>query len=117
MTNINNIALLLLDSINKNSLENKTTFMKNIKIYKEKKEKEHNQLLEDINYYTAKYENKRNENNTLYEEYLNKRFPLYKKWLNSKKKVDLDNLFKLQKPNFNDIPDIYTKIKPRTLLK
>ncbi len=117
MTNINNIALSLLDSINKNTPENKTTFMRNIKTYKDIKEMEHNQMLEDINYYTTKYENKRNENNTLYEEYLNKRFPLYKKWLDSKKKVDLDNLFKLKKPEFNNVPDIYTKIKPKTLLK
>ena len=117
MTNINNIGLLLLNSINKNTPENKNTFMKNIKNYKDNKEKEHNQLLQDISYYTANYESKRDVNNSLYEEYLNKRFPLYKKWMNSKKKIDLDNLFKLQKPKYNDIPDIYTKIKPRTLLK
>ena len=115
--NINNIGLFLLNSINKNNTDNKNNFLKVVKKYKEKKEDEQNKLLEDISYYRSNYESKRDQNNTLYDEYLQKRFGLYKKWHDSKKKIDLDNIFKLNRPPFYDVPEIYTKNRPRTKLK
>lgn len=115
--NINNIGLILLNSINKNTTENKKIFLNDIKKYKDEKEKEQNKLLEDISYYIANYENKREENKTLYNEYIQRRFSLYNKWMETKKKLDLDNLFKLQKPPYNDVLDIYTKKRPKTNLK
>lgn len=114
---INNIGLLLINSINKNNPENKNKFIKVIKNYNDIKEEKHNQLLEDISYYISKYENKRDQNKTLYEEYIQKRFNLYKKWKDSKNKVNLENLFKLKQPNYDDIPDIYTKTRPKNKLK
>ena len=71
--NLNDFGLSLLDCINKNNVENKKKFMKNINEYKDKNEMLHNQYLEDISYYISNYENKRIENQNLYDEYLNKR--------------------------------------------
>jgi hypothetical protein len=39
------------------------------------------------------------------------------KWKKSKNVLDLDNLVKLDRPPFEDIPDIYTKKRPKTKLK
>jgi len=117
MDEINKIGLLITKSINKNNSENKMKLLKIIEDYKNKKEDIHNKTIEDISYYLATYENKRNENRNLYNEYLERRFVLYKKWYNSKNKLDLDNLFKLEKPNFEEIPEIYTKKRPNSYLK
>ena len=59
---INDIGLLLIKSINNNNAENKLKFLKTSKIYKDKKEENYNKTLEDISYYIATYENKRNLN-------------------------------------------------------
>ncbi len=114
---INDIGFLLLKSMNNNSPENKVKFLKISKVFKDKNEEDYNKTLEDISNYIATYENKRNQNRTLYDEYLTKRFNLYMKWKKSKNVLDLDNLVKLDRPPYDDIPDIYTKKKPKTKLK
>lgn len=114
--NINNIGILLLNSINRNNSENKFKFIKEVDNYNKKKNDDNDKLAEDLNYYTANYENKRDENNSLYNEYIQKRFALYKNYIDSKRKIDLDNLFKLKTPVYNNIPDIYTKKQPRVFL-
>jgi len=114
---INDIGFLLLKSMNNNSPENKVKFLKISKVFKDKNEEDYNKTLEDISNYIATYENKRNQNRTLYDEYLTKRFNLYMKWKKSKNVLDLDNLVKLDRPPYEDIPDIYTKKRPKTKLK
>jgi hypothetical protein len=114
---INDIGLLLIKSINNNSSENKTTFLKTTKVYKDKNEEDYNKNLEDISYYISKYENKRNEYRNLYDEYLSKRFNLYMKWKKSKNVLDLDNLIKLNRPHYEEVPDIYTKKRPKINLR
>jgi len=115
--NINNIGILLINSINKNSPENKTKFLKEVNSFNATKSKEAAKLMSDLNYYVTNYENKRDSSNSLYTEYIQKRFALYKKWIDSKKKVDLENLFKLKQPEFNVIPEIYTKKRPQVFFK
>lgn len=115
--NINNIGVLLINSINKNSPENKTKFLKEVKSYNTDKANEAAKIASDLNFYVTNYENKRDSTNSLYTEYIQRRFELYKKWIDSKKKVDLENLFKLKQPEFNIIPDIYTKKRPRVFFK
>jgi len=114
---INDIGFLLLKSMNNNSPDNKVKFLKISKVFKDKNEEDYNKTLEDISNYIATYENKRNQNRTLYDEYLSKRFNLYMKWKKSKNVLDLDNLVKLDRPPYEDIPDIYTKKRPKTKLK
>lgn len=114
---INDIGFLLLKSMNNNSPENKVKFLKTVKIYKDKKEEDYNKTLEDISNYIATYENKRSQNKNLYDEYLSNRFNLYMKWKKSKNVLDLDNLLKYDRPPYEEIPDIYTKKKPKTKLK
>jgi len=117
MININDIAFQLLKSINKNDSDNKKIFISKLNEYNKNKKKENDKLIEDFNYYIENYENKRKMNDTIYGEYLQKRFPLYKKWLESRKKPDLENLFKLKTINYVPISEIYTKTRPRILLK
>jgi len=114
---INDIGFLLLKSMNNNIPENRMKFLKKTKVFKDKKEEEYNKNLEDISHYLATYENKRNQYRTLYDEYLSKRFALYSKWKKSKNVLDLDNLLKLERPPYEEIPDIYTKKRPVTKLK
>ena len=114
---INDIGFLLLKSMNNNSPENKVKFLKVSKVFKDKKEEDYNKTLEDISHYIATYENKRSLNTSLYDEYISRRFSLYMKWKKSKNVLDLDNLVKLDRPPFEDIPDIYTKKRPKTKLK
>jgi hypothetical protein len=117
MLKINDIGLQLLKSINKNDSDNKKIFILKLNEYNKNKKKDEDKFAEDFKFYLDNYENKRKMNDTLYGEYLQKRFPLYKKWLESKKKPDLENLFKLKNINYVPVPDIYTKTKPNSLLK
>lgn len=114
---INDIGYLLIKSINNNSSENKAKFLRKTQVFKDKKEENYNITLEDISHYITTYENKRMQFKTLYDEYLSKRFDLYMKWKKSKNVLDLDNLIKLERPPFEEIPDIYTKKRPMTKLK
>ena len=114
---INAIGLLLIKSINNNSSENKAMFLKTTKKYNDKKEDDYNKNLEDISYYISTYENKRNNYKKIYDEYLSKRFNLYMKWKKSKNVLDLDNLMKLSRPPYEEVPDIYTKKRPKTNLR
>jgi len=106
---LNNFGLLLLDSIYKNNSENKKNFMKNINEYNDKNEKLHNQYLNDISFYISNYENKRIENQNLYDEYLNKRFSLYKQWIDNKSIGNLQKLLAFPRPELIEVPEIYTK--------
>lgn len=115
--NLNGFGLLLLDCVNKNNAENKKMFMKNINEYKDKKENLHNQYLEDISYYISNYENKRVENQNLYDEYLNKRFFLYKQWMDNKTIGNLQKLLAFPRPELTEIPEIYTKKRIISKLK
>jgi hypothetical protein len=114
---LNKIGLLLINSIHKNNTENKNNFFKSTKNFKDRQEMAHNKYLEDISYYISHYEKKRNENKNLYDEYLAKRFILYKNWKDSKQINDLNKLLKLDMPKFEEVPDIYTKKRPKSLLK
>jgi len=116
--NINKIGLSLLNCIRINNDVNKNIFLnKDIKDLREYNEKKHNKYLEDISFYISNYENKRNENTTIYEEYLNRRFGLYKQWLDNKNIDNLHKLVNFPRPELNDVPDIYTKQRIVSSLK
>lgn len=115
--NSNNIGLLLLDCVNKNNMENKKMFIKKVDEYRNKKEDLHNQYLEDISYYISNYENKRIENDNIYQEYLQKRFILYKQWMDNKTIGNLQKLLAFPRPEIKEIPEIYTKKRTISKLK
>ncbi len=115
--NLNDFGLSLLDCVNKNNVENKKKFMKNINEYKDKNEKLHNQYLEDISFYISNYENKRIENQNLYDEYLNRRFFLYKQWMENKSIGNLQKLLAFPRPELTEVPEIYTKKRIISKLK
>jgi hypothetical protein len=115
--NFNKFGLSLLDCVNNNNGENKKIFMKNINEYRDKKEELHNQYLEDISYYISNYENKRIENQNLYQDYLNRRFLLYKQWKDNKTIGNLQQLISFPRPELNEVPEIYTKKRIISKLK
>ncbi len=114
---INKIGLFLIDSINKNNNENKNKFMKIIKNFKDNQEIKHNENLEDLSYYLANYENKRNENKSLYDEYIHKRFLLYNQWINRRNNSNLIKLLNFPKLELEEVPEIYTKKRFKNMLK
>jgi len=115
--NVNKIGLLLINCINNNNNVNKNIFIKNINEYRDYKETLHNKYLDDLSYYISNYENKRIKNNNLYNEYLQKRFNLYKQWLDNKNIGNLHNLISLERPELEEIPNIYTKKRLLSKLK
>ena len=72
---------------------------------------------DNISYYLSTYENKRNENRYLYDEYVQKRLILYNKWNTTKNNTDLIKLLYFSKLNLEEIPEIYTKKRYKTMLK
>jgi hypothetical protein len=88
---------------------NKNKLMAFIKNYKKEEEERHNKNLEDKEFYLNNYENKRRENDNKYNEYFYNRLDFYNQWKMSKNVGDLHKLVSLERPQLNDIPDIYTK--------
>lgn len=117
MDKLNIIGLLLINSLNKNNAENKKTLITYINKYNEEKEKKINDNIEENTYYLVNYDNIREKNKLLYNEYLQKRLDLYNEWKENKTNNNLIKLLNLNKPIIEEIPDIYTKKRLKTLLK
>lgn len=117
MDKLNSFGLLLLNSINRNNGENKRSFINYVNKYKDDKEKINNSNLEDMTSYLANYDNKREQNNSIYDEYLQKRFHLYNQWRDNKTNTNLIKLLYFNKPVLEEVPDVYTKTRFKSLLK
>jgi hypothetical protein len=68
-------------------------------------------------FYINNYENIREQNRTIYDEYIANREILYNKWKETKKIVDLENLIAYKLPDMQLIDEIYTKDIKKTNLK
>jgi len=82
-----------------------------LKIFKEEKENKR------IEYYKNTFENKRENDKKLYEEYLEHRKILYNKWRETKGIGDLQELITYKLPEISDIPEIYTSDIKKSKLK
>ena len=108
------IGYILIDNINSKTDLNKIKLINAIETYK-KEIKEKKQLeIELINKYKNIYENKRNDNNDNYNQYLRENKLLFDKWNKSKNMNDLYEYISLKKPVYEEIEDIYT-IRPISL--
>lgn len=105
---LNDLGLLLITAIHNNAQKNKDIFLTNVEKHKKNVINNNDIILKKQNFYLVNYEQKRNENNTLYEEYIHNRLLLLNKWKNTNKIQDLQLLVNYQKPIFHDIDDIYT---------
>jgi superfamily I DNA/RNA helicase len=108
------IGYILIDNINSKNDLNKLKLINTIETYKneikDKKQKE----IDNINKYKIDYENKRKANYNNYEQYLRENKILYDKWIKSKKTKDFLEYISFKKPEYEEIPDIYT-INPTSL--
>lgn len=108
------IGYILIDNINFKNEINKLKLINKIETYK-KAIKDKNQIeIDNINKYKINYENKRKNNNNRYNQYLRENKILYDKWIKSKKTIDFLEYISLKKPEYEEIPDIYT-ITPTSL--
>jgi hypothetical protein len=103
------IGYILIDNvINIKNDSNKIKLLAAIKNHNkdimEKKEK----TIEKQNTYTIKYDTPRKNNIDNYHKYLRNKEVLYNKWNKSKAVKDLYELISLQRPEYIEVPDIYT---------
>jgi hypothetical protein len=105
---LNNLGLLLIAAIHNNTQKNKDALISSAEKHKKNIANNNDLILKRKEFYLKNYEQKRNENNTLYEEYIHNRLQLLNKWKNTNKIQDLQLLVNYQKPIFHDVDDIYT---------
>lgn len=105
---LNELGLLLIIAIHNNAQKNKDILLTNVEKYKKNVANNNDLILRKKNFYLVNYEQKRNENNMLYDEYIHNRLLLLNKWKNTNKIQDLQFLVNYQKPDFHDVDDIYT---------
>jgi hypothetical protein len=114
---INDIGLLLIMAINNNILLNKNKLILSIENYnKSEKEKENNEIKKK-EFYQITYEQKREEDKIIYNEYINNRLLLYNKWQKTRNIEDLENLINYKLPPLNLVNDIYTSDLKKSKLK
>ena len=109
---INDIGLLLTAfTINKNKLL--------VEIDKYKKEIKRKKEIEkqQNEFYELNYEQKRINNELLYNEFFHNRQLIYNKWKTNKKMEDLIALVNYKYPDISDVPDIYTSDIKKSKLK
>ncbi len=113
---IQDIGFLLIDNINSKTDINKIKLISSIANYKKELEKQKEKEKEKYNKYYAKYESKRKNNNSKYDKYLKENNQLLQKWQKTKKTKDLYDYLLLNKPDLEEVEDIYT-INPILKLK
>jgi hypothetical protein len=108
------IGYILIDNIQSKTDLNKIKLLNAVESYK-KEIKEIKQIeIYNRNKYKENYENKREDNIKRYNQYLRENKTLFDKWDKSKKMNDLYEYISLEKPNYEEIDDIYT-INPTSL--
>jgi len=114
---LNELGLLLIIALHNNAEKNKDILLANVEKHKKNVANNNDLILRKKNFYLVNYEQKRNENDTLYDEYIHNRLLLSNKWKNTNKIQDLQLLVNYQKPVFHDVDDIYTYDIIRSKLK
>ena len=99
---------ILIDNINISTDLKKIKLLTEINNYRKIKNKNKDIEMKKLEIYKDKYEKHRVINNNNYDIYVQQREILYNKWLSTKNIKDLYNLLELKKPDYDEIPDIYT---------
>ena len=124
--NIVDIGYLLIDNINIKKSDNinikKSDKIKNklfdkITKYNENKKESHKKKVENTQYYLENYQNIRENNEELYNKYLEERLVLFNKWKESNNIKDLYEYLSLERPEYIEVPDVYTGDFNRRKLK
>lgn len=114
---LNDFGILLTSAINNTNPNTKKEIIlnseKHRKINIEYQDKDNKKK----EYYLNNYENIREQNRVLYDEYLANRQLLYNKWNDTKNITDLQNLITYKLPNMKIVEDIYTKDIKKSNLK
>lgn len=116
--NIVDIGYLLIDNINiKKSDKIKNKLFNKITKYNENKKESHKKKVENTQYYLENYQNIRENNEELYNKYLEERLVLFNKWKESNNIKDLYEYLSLERPEYIEVPDVYTGDFNRRKLK
>ena len=105
---LNELGLLLIMAVSNNTQKNKDIFLANIEKHKKTVTSNNDIIQKQKDFYVVNYEQKRNENNSNYEEYIHNRLLLFNKWKTTNKLQDLQQLINYAKPEFYDVNEIYT---------
>jgi response regulator RpfG family c-di-GMP phosphodiesterase len=105
---LHDLGLLLITAIHNNTQKNKDIFLTNVEKHKKNVVNTNDVILKQKEFYLVNYEQKRNENNTIYDEYIHNRLLIFNKWKNTNKIQDLQKLVNYQRPVLQDIDEIYT---------
>jgi len=105
---INNLGLLLINTINNNTPTNKNKLFIGITNYKKDLQKKQDFIKKQKDNYINNYEQKRNEDKINYDEYLHNRNLLFNKWKKTKNPIDLQTLLSYKLPELYNVDNIYT---------
>ena len=105
---LKDIGYLLIDNINQKTDSNKLKLFDKITKYNNLKKENEQKKLVNRNHYLITYQEPRIENDKKYTNYLDEKQYLYNKWIESKNVKDLYDFISLERPEYLDIPDVYT---------
>jgi hypothetical protein len=105
---LKDIGFLLIDNINLQSDNNKLKLLDKVNKYKIFKKEHEIKKQENKDYYEMKYEEPRKINKQNYDAYLEQKLYLYNVWKESKNVKDLHEYISLARPEYIEVPDVYT---------
>uniref|UniRef100_A0A6C0CGU1 Uncharacterized protein n=1 Tax=viral metagenome TaxID=1070528 RepID=A0A6C0CGU1_9ZZZZ len=105
---LRDIGYLLIDNINQKSDSNKIKLFDKVNKYNNFKKEVERKKQENKEYYLAKYEELRKINATNYASYLEKKSYLFDKWKATANVKDLYEYISLERPEYIEVPDVYT---------
>jgi hypothetical protein len=114
---LKDIGYLLIDNINLKSDNNKLKLLDKVNKYNISKKEYEIKKQENREYYEAKYEEPRKINKQNYDDYLKQKQYLYNVWKETKNVKDLHEYVSLVRPEYIEVPDVYTSLFNYKILK
>jgi hypothetical protein len=115
--NIKDIGYILIDNIYRKTDQNKIKLFDKITKYNKIKKRSDTKKEKNAQYYLENYQNIRENNEELYNKYLEERLILFNKWKESNNIKDLYEYLSLERPEYIEVPDVYTGDFNRRKLK
>jgi hypothetical protein len=102
------IGYLLIDNMSYKLDDKKLKLLDKVNKYNITKKEHERKKQENREYYVVKYEEPRTINKQNYDDYLQQKLYLYNVWKDSKNIKDLHQYISFARPEYIEVPDVYT---------
>ena len=114
---LKDIGYLLIDNVTYKTDDKKLKLLDKVNKYNILKKENERKKQENRDFYQVKYEEPRKINNQNYETYLQQKLLLYNIWKDTKNIKDLHQYLSFVRPEYVEVPDVYTSLFNYKIIK